>query len=148
MKNSLSTITFFTALMQEVTHKPRVAILEDHDDTREMLRIGLEARFATVAYRSAAELLDALERENFSAIVADIMLPGLDGFGFIKMIRQNVRFADICVIAVTALAMASDREKGIAAGFTAYLVKPITPEEISTVLWNHIGPSQDKSPAA
>src|SRR5262245_53923043 len=95
--------------------KPRVAILEDHDDTREMLRIGLEAEFSISDYANATDLLSAMEREKFSAIIADVMLPGLDGFTFIKTLRADSRFRDLCVIAVTALAMKSDRDKGLAA---------------------------------
>jgi CheY-like chemotaxis protein len=46
--------------------------------------VGLETDFSITLYRDAAELLAALEEGKFSAIVADIMLPGLDGFGFIE----------------------------------------------------------------
>jgi len=82
---------------------------------------------------------------NFSAILADVMLPGLDGFGFIRAIRNVSRFAELCLIAVTALAMATDREKGIAACFTDYLVKPITPDDIKAVLWRYL-PHARKAP--
>src|SRR5690349_2794093 len=103
--------------------KPHVAILEDHQDTREMLRVALETDFSITVYKDAGELLSALEHGKFSAVLADIMLPGLDGLGFIQAIRRDVRFVDLCVIALTALAMPADREKGLAAGFTDYLVK-------------------------
>jgi CheY-like chemotaxis protein len=103
-----------------------------------MLRVGLATDFSTAVYKDAAELLSALNEGNFSAILADVMLPGLDGFGFIRAIRKDSRFAELCVIAVTALAMATDREKGIAAGFTDYLVKPITPDDIKVVLWRYL----------
>src|SRR5262249_13776222 len=115
--------------------KPRVAILEDHQDTREMLRLALDNDFSIRDFQDASELLSVMEEENFSAIVADIMLPGLDGYGFVRTLRRDSRFRDLCVIAVTALAMANDREKGIAAGFTDYLVKPIDPREIAEVVW-------------
>jgi|ERR1051326_1102068 DNA-binding response OmpR family regulator len=116
--------------------KPHIAILEDHDDTREMLRVGLESDFSISPYKDAAELLSELDEGKFSAIIADVMLPGLDGFGFIRAIRSDQRYAQLCVIAVTALAHAADREKGMASGFTDYLVKPISPDEIKAVLWN------------
>ena len=122
-------------MSESLNPKPHVAILEDHEDTREMLRVGLETDFSITLYGDAAELLAALEPGKFSAIVADIMLPGLDGFGFIEAIRRDFRLANLCVIGVTALAMPTDREKGIAAGFTDYLVKPITPNDIKSVLW-------------
>src|SRR5689334_21837099 len=92
--------------------KPHIAILEDHEDTREMLRVALGTDFSITLYPDPAALLSALEHENFSAILADIMLPGLDGLDFIKTIRRDPRFIDLCVIALTALAMPADREKG------------------------------------
>jgi CheY-like chemotaxis protein len=115
--------------------KPRIAVLEDHDDTRELLLISLASDFSVHDFRDAAELLAALEQGKFSAVVADIMLPGLDGYSFVKAVRQDQRFKDLCVIAVTALAMKGDREKAISVGFTDYLVKPIAPTEIAAVLW-------------
>ena len=114
--------------------KPRIAILEDHDDTREMLRIALQPTFSVSDFDNTSDLLAALETEDFSAIIADIMLPGLDGFALIRTIRSDPRFSELCVIAVSALAMAADREKGVAAGFTEYLVKPIVPAEIAEAL--------------
>jgi CheY-like chemotaxis protein len=115
--------------------KPRIAVLEDHEDTRELLRISLANDFSVQDFRDAAELLAALERDKFSAVVADIMLPGLDGYSFVKAVRRDRRFKDLCIIAVTALAMTGDREKAMSAGFTDYLVKPITPTEIAEVVW-------------
>ena len=53
--------------------KPHIAVLEDHEDTREMLRVGLESHFSIREFSNAPDLLTALEREKFSAILADIM---------------------------------------------------------------------------
>ena len=110
--------------------KPRIAILEDHDDTRELLCVSLQDDFLVSDFREAAELLHVLETGTFAAIVADIMLPGLDGYRFVRTLRADSRFRDLPVIAVTALAMANDREKAMAAGFTEYLAKPVEPQEI------------------
>jgi CheY-like chemotaxis protein len=118
--------------------KPLIAVLEDHDDTREMLRITLEDSFSVQDFPDVPSLLAALEREQFSVVVADIMLPGLDGYAFVRAVRQDSRFQELSVIAVTALAMSGDREKAIAAGFTDYLVKPIAPEEIAAVVWKYL----------
>ena len=123
------------------TAKPRVAILEDHDDTRELLRISLDGQFSCRDFADASQLLAELGEGNFSAVIADIMLPGLDGYEFIKRVRANPRYRNLCVIAVTALAFEADRQKAIAAGFNEYLVKPITPLEIAGVVWRCLKPS-------
>ena len=121
--------------------KPRVAILEDHEDTRELLRISLGSHFSCRDFEDASHLLAELDSENFSAVIADIMLPGLDGYEFIRTLRSKPRFQNLCVIAVTALAFEADRQKAIAAGFNEYLVKPVTPMEIAGVVWRCLKPS-------
>jgi len=121
--------------------KPRVAILEDHEDTRELLRISLDSQFSCRDFADASQLLAELGEGNFSAVIADIMLPGLDGYEFIKTVRSNPRLRNLCVIAVTALAFEADRQKAIAAGFNEYLVKPISPLEVAGVVWRFLKPS-------
>lgn len=129
--------------------KPRIAVLEDHDDTRELLKITLEDQFSVQEFCDARELLSVLNREKFSAVVADIMLPGLDGYSFVKAVRTNERLKDLCVVAVTALAMPGDREKALRAGFTDYVVKPVTPVEIATIVWRCLNRGNiNDSPAA
>jgi CheY-like chemotaxis protein len=121
--------------------KPLIAVLEDHDDTRELLTIMLGDHFSVQEFRDAVELLSVMQREKFSAVVADIMLPGLDGYGFVRAVRRNEKLKDLCVIAVTALAMPGDREKALNAGFTHYLVKPVASTEIATLIWRCLDPS-------
>ena len=129
--------------------KPRIAVLEDHDDTREFLTITLGDEFSVEDFADAVQLLSVLNREKFSAIVADIMLPGLDGYGFVRAVRTNEQLKDLCVIAVSALAMPGDREKAISAGFTEYLVKPVASTEIAAILWRCLEQSKlGDSPAA
>ena len=70
--------------------------------------------------------LDSLKREpDVDAVLMDMMMPGLDGFDSIRMIRSQHQFRDLPIIAVTARAMKGDREKCIEAGATDYLSKPV-----------------------
>ena len=124
-----------------VSAKPWVAILEDHEDTRELLRISLGSQFSCRDFENASQLLAEMDRENCSAVIADIMLPGLDGFEFIRTVRSKPRYQKLCVIAVTALAFEADRQKALAAGFNEYLVKPVSPMEIAGVVWRCLKPS-------
>ena len=137
-----------TCDMSRKNMKPHIAILEDHVDTLEMLQIGLATEFSISVYQSAVQLLAALENENFSAILADIMLPGMDGFEFVRAVRRHPRYANVCVIAVTALAMTREREHGIAAGFTDFLIKPTTPDQITSALKRWIASGPRKPSAA
>src|SRR5439155_19267939 len=125
--------------------RPRIAVLDDHDDTRELLHILLESEFSVAEFTEAAALLEAMKKENFAAIVADIMLPKLNGYYLVTTLRADPRFKNMPVIAVTALAMPADREKAMAAGFTEYLTKPVEPQDVIDAVWRHIGGRADSS---
>ncbi|HEX5612283.1 MAG TPA: response regulator, partial [Burkholderiales bacterium] len=75
---------------------------------------------------SGAAGLELLKREpHVDAVLMDMMMPGLDGFDSIRMIRSQPQFRDLPIVAVTARAMKGDREKCIEAGATDYISKPV-----------------------
>jgi PAS domain S-box-containing protein len=87
-----------------------------------------------IATRKNIDLLDAVTaeaglevaaRQGPDLILLDINLPGMDGFEALRRLRDNPATRDIPVVALTANAMRSDIERGEAAGFSAYLTKPI-----------------------
>lgn len=61
-------------------------------------------------------------------ILCDVHMPKVDGFDFVKLLKLDEKLRNIPVVAVTALAMLGDRERILAAGFDAYISKPIDPE--------------------
>ncbi|HEV8517937.1 MAG TPA: response regulator, partial [Burkholderiales bacterium] len=69
-------------------------------------------------------------REWPDLILCDLLLPGMDGYAVVRSIRAGSQARlSIPIVAVTALAMEGDREKGLSAGFNGYISKPIDPEE-------------------
>jgi CheY-like chemotaxis protein/signal transduction histidine kinase/DNA-binding LacI/PurR family transcriptional regulator len=83
---------------------------------------------------SATKALELLERLDVSLILTDIMMPGMDGYEFIKALRVQPRFQKTPVIALTAKAMKGDREKCLEAGANDYLSKPIDPDRLFSML--------------
>jgi CheY-like chemotaxis protein len=122
--------------------KPRIAVLDDHDDTRELLHVSLEPEFDVQVFAHGASLLDAVEKEQFDLIVADIMMPELDGYQLIRELKSRDRSKNIPVIAFTALAMAHDRANVLTAGFAAYLIKPVEPQKVIDAIWRTLRPGK------
>src|SRR5258708_37772980 len=86
------------------------------------------------------EAIETLESTPDVAIVLmDIMMPEMDGYKTIQVIRQNASFRRLPIIALTAKAMKGDREKCLEAGASEYLAKPVNTEQLLSALrmWLH-----------
>ena len=121
----------------------RILIIEDHPENLELMRFLLDAHGHAVIVAGDGERGLALAREHIpDLILCDIHLPGKDGFQVARDIRRDPRLRTTPLLAVTALAMASDREKGMKSGYDGYIAKPIEPKhflaEIHAVL--HLDP--------
>jgi CheY-like chemotaxis protein len=79
--------------------------------------------------------IEALERNpDVDAVLMDIMMPDLDGYDTIRIIRGRDAFKELPIIAVTAKAMKGDREKCIEAGASDYVSKPVNSEQLLSLL--------------
>ncbi|HSJ23981.1 MAG TPA: response regulator [Longimicrobiales bacterium] len=108
----------------------RVALVEDNPDNRLLARAILDDLCEVDEYETGAEALAGLRRSPVSLVLLDISLPGMDGTEVLRHIRDDETLRALPVIALTAHAMAGDRERFLGMGFDAYVTKPIVDEQI------------------
>jgi CheY-like chemotaxis protein/anti-sigma regulatory factor (Ser/Thr protein kinase) len=109
-----------------------VLLVDDEPDAREMAQVALNSLGATVqSAGSGAEVLELLKSERYDVLVSDIGMPEMDGLMLIRKIRETMSEDELPAVALTAFAMESDRQAGMAAGFQSYVTKPISLRRLS-----------------
>jgi two-component system, cell cycle response regulator DivK len=114
----------------------KVLIIDDDARNIFALAATLKAKkIPTVSAGSAVEGFELLEKDpGINVVLMDMMMPGMDGYEAMNMIRQHDKFRDIYLIAVTAQAMTGDKEKCLAAGADEYISKPIDVDKLLSLL--------------
>ena len=107
-----------------------VAVVEDNADNRLLLQAILDGLYDVVEYENGVDALAGLAANLPDLVLLDISLPGMDGNEILARIRADTQLRALPVIALTAHAMAGDREKYLAAGFNDYITKPIVDETL------------------
>ena len=120
---------------QEVLAGLHVLMVDDDEDTLELLSAALKQRSANVtAVSSVAEAIEAIHLERPDVLISDIAMPNEDGYALIKSVSAMGLDPPLPAIAITAYAKEEDRDNALAAGFYRYLSKPVELNEfISTV---------------
>jgi signal transduction histidine kinase/DNA-binding response OmpR family regulator/HPt (histidine-containing phosphotransfer) domain-containing protein len=126
----------------------RVLLVEDNEMNRE-LAVDLlhNADIDVVAAENGREALDLLARDDhFDGILMDCQMPVLDGYAATRELRQNPRWQQIPVLALTANAMSGEREKVIAAGMNDHIAKPLQIDKLYQSLAQWITPAHPRAP--
>jgi len=108
----------------------RIAVVEDNPDNRLLVQAILEDLYEVDEYESGNEALAGFVFRQPDLVLLDISLPGQDGTEVLKTLRADNALRGLPVIALTAHAMAGDRERYLAEGFDDYISKPIVDEEL------------------
>lgn len=104
----------------------KILLVEDNEDNRDMLSRRLERKGFTVTLAvDGREGVDRATSELPDLILMDMSLPVMDGWEATKNLKSNSKTSHIPIIALTAHAMSSDREKAIEAGCDDYDTKPV-----------------------
>lgn len=111
------------------------------DDSRNIFALSavLKAKgFVTLSASDMTEAFGLLQSTEVGVILMDMMMPGMDGYEAIPRLKNESRYKDIPVIAVTAQAMSGDREKCLAAGASDYVSKPVDVDKLVGLLNDYL----------
>lgn len=108
----------------------RIVVADDNADMREYLTRLLSARYTVEAVSTGADALDAVRRQTPALVLADVMMPVLDGFGMLRSLRADPRTHSIPVILLSARAGEEATVEGLEAGADDYLIKPFSAREL------------------
>jgi CheY-like chemotaxis protein len=111
---------------------PVIVVVEDDRRSLDLISLFLDsAGVQTVATRDGAEGLAAVRRHHPAAVVLDIRLPGMDGWGVLEALKADPATATTPVVVVTIL---DERAQALALGAAEYLVKPVGRDEVLAAL--------------
>jgi len=125
----------------------RILVVDDKATSRELLRTVLEKNgYAISEAADGGEAIEKARAESPDLILLDLQMPVRNGYEVLHELRQDPRYATLPIIALTASAMQGDREKALAAGFTAYLTKPVTLAHLRNEVQRLLAPANSAQP--
>ncbi|WP_298189394.1 PAS domain S-box protein [uncultured Pseudomonas sp.] len=129
----------------------RLLVVEDNQLNRQvaqelLMGEGAEVLLAEGGQQGVDMIIDSAN--GFDAVLMDIQMPGIDGLEATRLIRQDARFADLPIIAMTANAAPADREVCLSAGMSAHIGKPIDLEKLVDALLHWTGNTAQHSHAS
>ncbi|WP_321493970.1 PAS domain S-box protein [uncultured Desulfobacter sp.] len=128
----------------------KLLVAEDNEVNQQVARGILENNGFVVDMVDNGRLaVAAVENNRYDAVLMDINMPDMDGYGASREIRKNPQLQDLPIIAMTANAMTGDREKALAAGMNDHVAKPIDVRSLLDVLQKWVRPAgKDILPAS
>lgn len=117
--------------------KKQILIVDDDVILSNSIGNYLRSRsFLVYIVNNVTSALQAIRKIVPDLIISDIMMPYMNGYDFIKILRLNKAWSTIPVIFLTAKGMTEDRIKGYDLGCNAYLIKPFSPQELLSIINN------------
>jgi two-component system, sensor histidine kinase and response regulator len=128
--------------------KPKILVAEDNPINREVMKEILdELGIDSDMVENGQLAIDALSHGNYPVILMDCQMPVLDGYEASRKIRaRSDKKADVPIIAVTAHAVAGEREKALAAGMSDYVTKPVTVTRLARALARYLDTAPEEQP--
>jgi DNA-binding response OmpR family regulator len=115
----------------------QLLLVDDEPGIREAVKDYLqESGFSVQVASNALEGWEWMQMNTPDLVISDVMMPQVDGYQFLKQLREDPRFQALPVVFLTAKGMTGDRIQGYHAGVDAYLPKPFDPDELVAIVEN------------
>jgi two-component system cell cycle response regulator DivK len=124
---------------------PRVLIVEDHVDTREMYVEYLSGTFEVFAAGDGNEALAQAQKHRPDAVVTDLSLPGFDGFELCSRLRRDPTTSDAAVVCLSGFSGRSHEERARDAGVDRVVEKPCLPEALVRAIMETLEEHRDRA---
>ena len=110
---------------------PTVLVVDDSDTIRKFVTFALRARnLRVITARDGLEALEKFAADPADLVITDLNMPGLDGYGLVRALRDDAASAELPIIVLSSLSSDEDVQRGLDLGANAYLVKPFDPKRI------------------
>lgn len=118
----------------------KILIAEDSPTMRSLIvsTIAAMGEFETVEAANGFEALRILPREKVDLIITDINMPDINGLELVSFIRNNENYRTTPLFIISTEGSERDREKGLALGANAYLVKPFAPQQLQELVRKYL----------
>jgi len=112
--------------------KPRILVVEDDPDLRTILKLQLVSQdFVVSEATNGAEGYAAIQAQIPDCVILDLMMPVMDGFGFLKRVRSTIAMTDVPIIILTASEDERNKVRGFQYQADAYMNKPYDLEALT-----------------
>ncbi len=108
-----------------------VMIVDDSEAIRKFLVFALRAQgFSVVVARDGMDALEKLSQNKVDLVITDLNMPNMDGFEFLRALREDHEYFEVPVIILSSLSSDQDVEMGLSLGANSYLIKPFDQRRI------------------
>jgi signal transduction histidine kinase len=139
---------FETPVPSSIGDRPVILVADDNADMRDYLQSLLSDRYTVETVSDGEQALAAIERRKPALVLADVMMPRLDGLGLLRKLRADPETQSIPVIMVSARAGKDEIVEGMEHGADDYLAKPFNSRELLARVQSHIGLARIRREAA
>lgn len=119
--------------------KKKILLIEDNDVLSELLIELLSEDYDVHYFNNASEALLNMDNIYPDLIISDVMMPGIDGFMFIKKLKSMIQYLNVPVIFLTGLTDDYNKIRGLKAGVLHFIPKPFNSEELLLIVGNSLG---------